>query len=132
VSRKTLIVEVAGIVEAPLAAVFDELTGELLPGIGRTGRFTVEDLPGHPSTVEVNGHAISFQGGWWYRGEWNVEPHPEGALLVHRVFNVAQWMRWGVSPANRFFIGFADRTRQGFAEKLAGIGHRLECPTRLV
>jgi hypothetical protein len=131
VRGKKLIAEVAGIVEAPVAVVFDELAGALLPDGRRTGRFTVEDLPGHTSTVEVAGHVVSFQGGWWYRGEWSVEPHPQGALLVHRVFNVAQWMRWGVPLANRFFIGFADSTRQGFTEKLAQIGNRLDCSTHL-
>ncbi|MBG0817248.1 hypothetical protein [Planomonospora sp. ID82291] len=131
-SGKKLITEVAGIVEAPPAAVFDDLAGALLPDRGRTGRFTVEDLPGHTSTAEVTGHTVSLQGGWWYRGEWSVEPHPEGTLLVHRVFNVAQWMRWGVPLANRFFIGFAGRTRQGFAESLVRTGHRLGCATRLL
>ncbi|MFB9722582.1 hypothetical protein [Planobispora longispora] len=132
VSGKKLIVEVAGIVEAPAAAVFDGLADALLPDGRRTGRFTVEDLPGHTSTVEVTDRAISFQGGWWYRGEWSVEPHPEGALLTHRVFNVAQWGRWGVPLANRFFIGFAGRTRKGFDENLAQLGRRLGCPARPV
>ncbi|MFC4056962.1 hypothetical protein ACFOWE_01560 [Planomonospora corallina] len=131
-SAKKLITEVAGIVEAPVAAVFDDLAGALLPEGRRTGRFTVEDLPGHTSTVEVAGHTISFQGGWWYRGEWSVEPHPEGALLVHRVFNIAQRMRWGVPAANRFFIGFAGSTRRRFAENLARMGQRLGCGTRLL
>ncbi|MER5645947.1 hypothetical protein [Streptosporangium sp. NPDC002524] len=130
-TKRKLITEVAGIVEAPVAAVFDDLADALLPGGRRTGRFTVEDFPGHTSTVEVTGHTISFQGGWWYRGEWSVEPHPRGALLVHRVFNVAQWMRWGVPAANRFFVGFADRTRQGFAESLVRTGQRLGCSTQL-
>ncbi|GII01382.1 hypothetical protein [Planobispora takensis] len=128
---KKLITEVAGIVEAPVAVVFDDLAGMLLPDGRRTGRFTVEDLPGHTSAVEVVGHTVSFQGGWWYRGEWSVEPHPRGALLVHRVFNVAQGMRWGVPPANRFFIGFAGRTRRAFAESLVQTGRRLGCATRL-
>jgi hypothetical protein len=132
VSGEKLITEVAGVIEAPVTAVFGELTGMLLPGDRRTGRFTVEDLPGHTSTAEVTEHTVSLQGGWWYRGEWSVEPHPEGALLVHRVFNVARWVRWGVPMANRFFIGFAGRTRQGFTESLTRLGGRLGCATRLV
>ncbi|GAA2417901.1 hypothetical protein GCM10010404_90590 [Nonomuraea africana] len=98
-TNKKLIIEAAGGIEAPVAHVWNALADELLPGGRRTGRFTVEDFPGHTSTVEVAGHTISFQGGWWYRGEWSVEPHPKGALLVHRVFNVAQWARWGVPSA---------------------------------
>ncbi|GGS55785.1 hypothetical protein GCM10010156_12880 [Planobispora rosea] len=131
-SGKKLITEVAGVVGAPAAEVFDGLAAVLLPDGRRTGRFTVEDLPGHTSAVEVSDRAISFQGGWWYRGEWSVEPHPEGALLIHRVFDVAQRMRWAVAPANRFFIGFAGNTRKGFAESLTRLGDRLGCPTRLV
>ncbi|MGP3910810.1 hypothetical protein [Nonomuraea sp. 10N515B] len=129
-TKKKLLAEVAGIIEAPVAKVWDAMADELLPGGRRSGRFTIEDFPGHTSTVEVAGHTISLQGGWWYRGEWSVEPHPEGTLLVHRVFNVAQWARWGVPLANRMFVGFADSTRAAFMEELARIGHRLGCPTR--
>ncbi|MEV1002259.1 hypothetical protein [Nonomuraea sp. NPDC050202] len=127
---RKLITEVAGIVEAPASRVWDALAEELLPGGRRSGRFTVEDAPGHTSTVEVAGHTISIQGGWWYRGEWSVEPHPQGALLVHRVFNVAQWMRWAVPLANRLFAGFAETTREGFAQLLANVGHRARAATR--
>src|SRR5688572_2393006 len=131
-TKKKLLAEVAAVIEAPVAEVWGAMADELLPGGRRSGRFTVEDVPGHTSTVEVAGHTISLQGGWWYRGEWSVEPHPEGALLVHRVFNVARWVRWGVPMANRFFIGFAGRTRQGFTESLTRLGGRLGCATRLV
>ncbi|MFB4262227.1 hypothetical protein [Nonomuraea sp. GTA35] len=127
---RKLITEVAGIVEAPASRVWDALAEELLPGGRRSGRFTVEDAPGHTSTVEVAGHTISIQGGWWYRGEWSVEPHPQGALLVHRVFNVAQWMRWAVPLANRLFVGFAETTRKGFTELLADVGRRARAATR--
>lgn len=129
--KKKLITEVVGIVEAPVGRVWDDLAQQLLPDGRRAGRYTVEDFPGHTSTVEVGGHAVAFQGGWWYRGEWSVEPHQKGALLVHRVYNVAQWMRWGVPLANRFFIGYEATTRKGFAEKLAQMGNRLGCSTRL-
>ncbi|WP_157248428.1 hypothetical protein [Nonomuraea typhae] len=128
---KKLITEVAGVVEAPGATVWEDLLATMLPGGRREGGFTVADFPGHTSTVEVTGHTIAFQGGWWYRGEWSVEPHPQGSLLVHRVFNVADRMRWGVGMANRFFIGFRENTRKGFAESLARAGQRLGCATRL-
>lgn len=74
---------------------------------------------------------MAFQGGWWYRGEWSVTPHPQGALLTHRVFNIAQRASWGVPLANRLFIGFRDKTRDGFIESLTRMGNRLGCPTRL-
>ncbi|MEU4542086.1 hypothetical protein [Nonomuraea dietziae] len=129
-TKKKLLTEVAGVIDAPVATVWNALADELLPEGRRSGRFTIEDAPGHTSTVEVAGHTISFQGGWWYRGEWSVEPHPEGALLVHRVFNVAQRARWGVPLANRLFIGFADSTREAFMAELARMGHRLGCAAR--
>ncbi|GAA4950693.1 hypothetical protein HD597_002613 [Nonomuraea thailandensis] len=127
---RKLIAEAAGIVEAPAPRVWDALAEELLPGGRRSGRFTVEDAPGHTSTVEVAGHTIAIQGGWWYRGEWSVEPHPHGALVVHRVFNVARWMRWAVPPANRMFVGFAGSTRKAFTELLAKVGRRAQATTR--
>ncbi|GII91118.1 hypothetical protein [Sinosporangium siamense] len=131
-TKKKLLVEVFGVVEVPVAELWKALADELLPDGDRSGRFTVEDAPGHTSEVEVAGHTISFQGGWWYRGEWSVEPHLKGALLVHRVFNVAQWARWGVPLANRMFIGFAGNTRAAFTKGLARLGNRLGCPTYLV
>ncbi|MFI0420720.1 hypothetical protein [Spongiactinospora sp. 9N601] len=124
-TKKKLIAEAAGIIEAPVGEAWQALTEELLPGGRREGRFSVQDAPGHTSTVEVTGHTIAFQGGWWYRGEWSVEPHPRGTLLVHRVFNVARWGRWGVPLANRLFIGFAESTRAGLMGRLARVGRRL-------
>ncbi|UBU09421.1 hypothetical protein [Nonomuraea gerenzanensis] len=123
--RKTLLTEVAAVVEAPAGRVWDALAAELLPDGRRSGRFTVRDAPGHTSTVEVAGHTVAIQGGWWYRGEWSVEPHPQGALLVHRVFNVAQGMRWAVPLANRMFVGFAGTTRQAFTELHAKVKGRV-------
>ncbi|WP_063780625.1 hypothetical protein [Nonomuraea sp. SBT364] len=131
-TRKKLIAEACGVVEAPIARVWAAVADELLPDGRRSGRFTVQDAPGHTSTVEVRGRTVAFQGGWWYRGEWSVEPHPEGALLVHRVFNVARRARWGVPLANRMFVGFAGRTRAAFMETLSRTGRRLGCPTRPV
>lgn len=109
---KKLLTEVSGVVAAPVEQVWRELLG---------------DLPGQ----ETGRHTLAHQGGWWYRGEWSVAPHPEGTRVVHRVYNVAEWMRWGVPLANRFFIGFEKQTRTAFAEGLAAIGERLGCPTRL-
>ncbi|MFD0903016.1 hypothetical protein [Actinomadura sediminis] len=128
--RPRPLAEAAGIVEAPAARVWDALAAELLPDGRRTGRFRVQDAPGHTSTVEVTGRTIAFQGGWWYRGEWSVEPHADGARIVHRVFNVARATRWAVPLANRMFVGFADDTRTAFIERLDRVGHRLNRPTR--
>lgn len=75
---------------------------------------------------------LATQGGWWYRGEYTVEPHPGGTLLTHRVLNVASRLRWAVPPANRFFAGFGRRTRDGFGATLRRIGREPGCGTRLL
>lgn len=88
-------------------------------------------MTAHTMTVEVDETTIALQGGWWYRGEYTLTPHPEGTLLSHRVLNVAQRMRWGVPLANRFFIGREEGQRDGFTALLGRIGDELECATRL-
>jgi hypothetical protein len=130
---KTLVTEVAGVVSAPAAPVRDALARALLPGRrpDLRGRFSHEDAPGHTSTVEATDTMIAIQGGWWYRGEWTVEPHPSGTLVVHRVYNVAQWMRWGVGLANRFFIGFPARTRAAFSAILEKLSKELGVPAEV-
>lgn len=90
------------------------------------------NMAGHRMTVDVTAHSIAFQGGWWYRGEWTVDEHEDGAPLTHRVVNVASWMRWGVPLANRFFVGFDAKTRQHVADTLARIGRTLDCETRML
>ncbi|MBG0827030.1 hypothetical protein HS041_04535 [Planomonospora sp. ID67723] len=97
---------------------------------GGPGRFTLR-LPGHSMTVDVTGRTFAVQGGWWYRGEYTVGPHPEGTLLTHRVYNAASRGRWAVPLANRFFAGFGESTRDGFAAGLERIGRELGCATHL-
>ena len=72
----------------------------------------------------------TVQGGWWYRGEHLALPHPEGTRYVHRVYNVAQWWRWGVPLANRLFVGYHEKLRAGMRVGLAELGTRLGCATR--
>ncbi|HUR05036.1 MAG TPA: hypothetical protein VM347_21010, partial [Nonomuraea sp.] len=131
--KRSLLAEVSGVVEAPPERVREAMLKSLVPdgvpggvsdgvsggvsgGAPGESRFTVEDLPGHTLTVEVTDRSIAYQGGWWYRGEWSHSGHPQGTLVVHRVYNVAERMRWAVPVANRFFIGFDDATREGFAK----------------
>ena len=114
--RKKLITEVAGVVTAPVEQVWRALLG---------------DRPAYELTTELGDHTVAYQGGWWYRGEWSVTAHPEGARVVHRVYNVAAWLRWGVPLANRFFIGFDETTREAFAEGLARMAKELGCSARL-
>jgi hypothetical protein len=111
--KKTLITEVSGVVAAPVEQVWPVLCGE---------------HPLHRRTAE---HTVAYQGGWWYRGEFSLAPDPEGTRVVHRVYNVADRMRWGVPLANRFFIGFDGRVRTMFADVMARMGGRLGCAVRL-
>ncbi|MEV6039898.1 hypothetical protein AB0L65_52905 [Nonomuraea sp. NPDC052116] len=108
---RRLIVEVAGVIEAPVERVWPEI---------------VRAIP----RTELGEHVLAYQGGWWYRGEWSVTPDHGGTRLVHRVYNVAGH-HWAVALANRLFIGFRERTRRSFAEGLTHIGTRLGCATRL-
>lgn len=112
---RKLIAEASGVVEAPPARVWQALLPE---GRREKGRFTVEDFPGHTSTVEITDDLIAYQGGWWYRGEWSVEPHPQGTRVIHRVFNVAARGRWAVPLANRLFIGSQAAVEKACDEKI--------------
>ncbi|WP_214415667.1 hypothetical protein [Sphaerisporangium fuscum] len=142
----SLLYEVTGVIEAPVERVA-ELLLAVRPGPigpdnlwllhGRHGgtlsggpeRFTVQ-LTGHAMTVEVGARSLAMQGGWWYRGEFHIQPHPDGTRLVHRVLNVAKEAHWAVAGANRFFIGYRANLVKRNGEMLATIGERLGCAAR--
>lgn len=127
--KKTKIVEIAAVVAAPLPDTRDALYARLLPPDGtRRGRFTVADAPGHTSKAEVDDTHLALQGGWWYRGEWTVEPHPDGTLVRHAVYNVATRMRWGVGIANRFFRGFDATTETAVMATLSEVARAVGAP----
>ncbi|NUR83740.1 MAG: hypothetical protein HOY71_06595 [Nonomuraea sp.] len=118
---KKQLAEESGVVGAPV----EEVWRVLLKDLGDTWAH-------HPGpTKESDGYWVAYQGGWWYRCEWSAAAHPEGTLVVQRVFNVAEWGAWAVPLANKFFIGFERNNREGFAAGLARIGERLGCSTRL-
>lgn len=81
---------------------------------GGPERFDVHAGGQHVLYVDVDRErrTVGVQGHWWYRGEYSFDPHPEGTRMVHRVLNVAPRARWAVPFANRFFVGFRDRTSQ--------------------
>ncbi|WP_414940516.1 hypothetical protein [Amycolatopsis sp. cmx-11-51] len=96
------LVEVAAVVPAPADEVFARIAGIL------------REQPYNPRfEVDAERRFVAQQGGWWYRGEYTVEEDPAGARVTHRVYNVASRGRWAVPLANRFFLGFAERTREG-------------------
>ncbi|WP_051166104.1 hypothetical protein [Amycolatopsis orientalis] len=105
------IVEVSGVVPGAPADVFDRLAQ----------RLAASD---YPVKLEVDRERrfLAAQGGWWYRGEYEVADDPAGSRVTHRVRNAAAGLGWGVLLANRFFVGFRDRAGQGFRALLAEIG----------
>ncbi|RSN63743.1 hypothetical protein DMH01_12575 [Amycolatopsis sp. WAC 04182] len=79
---------------APVAEVFTRLAD------------TLRARPYNPgSEIDTERHFLAQQGGWWYRGE----------------YDVATWSRWAVPLANRFFVGFAERVRDGFDRMLGDL-----------
>lgn len=71
--------------------------------------------------VDVARRLVGVQGHWWYRGEYQVVDTPDGAVLEHRMLNVAKRGRWAVPLANRFFAGARERMAEGtgaLAERL--------------
>ncbi|GIH09341.1 hypothetical protein Rhe02_74080 [Rhizocola hellebori] len=94
---KKLLYEFTGVVAQPPAVVRERLRGIL------------------PAGWAESGDGVFFlQGGWWYRGEYELIADPLGTRVTHRVFNVAQVGRWAVPLANRFFIGFEKQSRAGY------------------
>ncbi|MEV6347097.1 hypothetical protein [Actinoplanes sp. NPDC051851] len=108
-----LMVDLAGIIEAPV--------DEVWPLIQRAVPFT-----------EQTGTTGAHQGGWWYRGEWSAQSHGDHTLVTHRVYNVAQTMRWGVPLANRLFIGFARNTRDRFQQRITDMARHLDTTGHLI
>lgn len=47
---------------------------------------------------------------------------PAGSRVEHRVVNAAEWGRWGVPLANRFFLGYREKVAAGFAGLLRELG----------
>jgi hypothetical protein len=107
---KTL-AEASGVVARPPAEVFERLRRKLAGGA-------------YPLRMDVDREHgfVAVQGGWWYRGEYRVTADPAGARVEHRVVNAATRGRWGVPPANRFFVGFRRKVAAGFADLLRELG----------
>lgn len=101
-----LMIEVAAVIDAPVDRTWTLVRAGLSP-------------------TEENGTAAAHEGGWWYRGEWSAERDGSGTLVIHRVYNVAQSMRWGVPLANRFFVGFGESTRNEFERLILAVARQL-------
>ncbi|MFB9929840.1 hypothetical protein ACFORO_32155 [Amycolatopsis halotolerans] len=105
------IVEVSGVVPAAPTEVFARLERQL----------TASDYS-MKLEVDRSRRFLAAQGGWWYRGEYEVADDPAGSRVTHRVRNAATGQWWAVLLANRFFAGFRDRVGAGFRAMLAELG----------
>jgi hypothetical protein len=81
----------------------------------------VRDAGGGRIEVDHDRRLVAVQGGWWYRGEYQVEPTGDGTRLTHRVRNIAPRARWAVPLANRLFIGYRAKTERNFAAFVASL-----------
>lgn len=111
--KKRLLFEVTGVVKAPVEEVADLMFAS-----------------GPPSGVHTDAdratNTISYWGNWWYRGEDSVEPHPEGALLVHRVYNIARQGNWAAYLANKLFIGYRATLERSMRDRVADYQAKLD------
>ena len=130
----TELLALRGVVEAAPDAVAEVLL-DVRPGgrspLAATG--TAEPADGDEFTVERDGSTVTVtvdraartvtqQGEWWYRGVTSVEPDPRGALVVHRIFNIASGQRWAVRFVSRGPLAAAPAD---FARHIADLSRRL-------
>ncbi|MFD9697817.1 hypothetical protein [Lentzea sp. NPDC059081] len=101
-----LLFEVQGVVHAPLEEV-------------RARMFADAGVSGSHRLVDRAAGVIAHWGDWWYRGEDSLHPHPEGALLVHRVYNIARQGNWAPYLANKLFLGYRARLQASLRERIA-------------
>jgi hypothetical protein len=101
-----LLFEVSGVVRAPIEQVRDRMFADA----GKSGSHRL---------VDRDQGVIAYWGDWWYRGEDSLYPHPEGALLVHRVYNIARQGNWAPYLANKLFIGYRARLEKGMRDRVA-------------
>ncbi len=81
--------------------------------------------------VDPRRHRLAVQGEWWYRGEYTVEPHPRGSLVVYRVYNIAPGAGWWAAQLVQG-PGHARTMRGHLHDLLQGIGDHLRCESSLL
>jgi len=101
-----LLFEVSGVVRAPI----EQVRERMFAGAGESGSHRL---------VDRDQGVIAYWGDWWYRGEDSLHPHPEGALLVHRVYNIAKQGNWAPYLANKLFIGYRARLEATMRDRVA-------------
>jgi hypothetical protein len=141
----TLLLELRGVVEADpdrvAAILLDVRPGGRSPlapenaddviatppgeGLPAGESFTVRRLGSRFAvTVDRPGRSVILQGEWWYRGETSVAAEPRGAMVTHRIFDVAGSRPWAVRFVSR---GPLLAAPVAFAEYLRALGEQLGC-----
>ena len=106
-----LLFEVRGVVRAPL----EEVRERMFADAGESGSHRL---------VDRERGVIAYWGDWWYRGEDSLHPHAEGALVVHRVYNIAKQGNWAPYLANKLFIGYRAGLEAGMRQRVAHLEGR--------
>jgi hypothetical protein len=134
---------VSGMVAAPVAQVWSVLlasTPLLSPADKQAAARAVGPEPFVATSAQPGGgrvevdprqHRLAVQGEWWYRGEYTVEPHPRGSLVVYRVYNIAPGAGWWVAQLVQG-PGHARTMRGHLHDLLQGIGDHLRCESSLL
>lgn len=81
--------------------------------------------PGVTAGVDHADGTVWVQGGWWYRGETSIRPHPRGTLVTYRILDIAPQGRWATWFVSRGPLRDAPAV---FASSLAEAGRRLGVP----
>lgn len=108
---KRLLFEVRGVVRAPLEQVRERMFADA----GESGSHRL---------VDREQGLIAYWGDWWYRGEDSLHPHAEGALVVHRVYNIAKQGNWAPYLANTLFLGYRSRLEASMRHRVAHLEGR--------
>jgi hypothetical protein len=104
-----------------------ELRGVIEASVEQVGALVLV-APAAPGVTVVVDHVagtLSVQGGWWYRGETSIRPHPRGTLVTYRILDIAPQGRWATWLVSRQPLRDAPRV---FAAGLAAAGGRLGVP----
>jgi hypothetical protein len=75
--------------------------------------------------VDQANYSISIYGGWWFRGEYTIRPHPEGSLLTYSLSNAATGVSGSIAGLlHRRELMAAKPTLEQMLQRL---GERLGC-----
>lgn len=106
-----LLFEVTGVVHAPL----EDVRARMFADAGESGTHRL---------VDREQGVIAYWGDWWYRGEDSLHLHPEGTLLRHRVYNIAEQGNWAPYLANGLFLGYRAKLEAALRQRIAQLEAR--------